>query len=485
VSLSLGVIVEIPPGDIAILGVLELALPAEDVPILVLQVNFAGALEFDKQRMYFFASLYDSHILFIPIEGEMGLLFAWGDNANFVLTVGGFHPQYNPPPLPFPAPKRISVDIINESYARIHADGYFAVTTNTVQFGTHSEYFFGFSALSMTGNSSFDALIEFSPFHFSVSIATSFSVQVFGLGVFGVDLSLTLDGPEPWHAHGTASLSFLFFSIGIGIDFTWGDSGNTTLPPVAVMPILAAEFGKQSNWRTMLPPGSKLLVSLRALSPSESQFVLHPFGTLQVSQRAIPLDLTLDTVGSQKPDDANRFAVSVSSPDLVQTATLQEPFAPAQFTALDDAAKLSQPAYVPQDSGIEVSAAGNQDASGTAIVRIVRYDVTIIDTKLRRSSSGFNHYPGTMFQHGLRGNAAARSTLSAAREQQTHPYTGSVQVSAETFAVARQSDNTVYHPQAAAFTSQASARDYIDRAVAADPTLAGALHVLPQFEVAS
>ena len=33
VSLSLGVIVEIPPGDIAILGVLELALPAEDLAI--------------------------------------------------------------------------------------------------------------------------------------------------------------------------------------------------------------------------------------------------------------------------------------------------------------------------------------------------------------------------------------------------------------------------------------------------------------------
>ena len=47
-------------------------------------MNFAGALEFNKQRMYFFASLYDSHILFITIEGEMGLLFAWGDNANFV-----------------------------------------------------------------------------------------------------------------------------------------------------------------------------------------------------------------------------------------------------------------------------------------------------------------------------------------------------------------------------------------------------------------
>jgi hypothetical protein len=78
VSLSLGVIIEIPPGDIAILGKLKVALPAEEIAILVLQVNFAGALEFDKQRLYFFASLYDSHILFITIEGELGLLFAWG-----------------------------------------------------------------------------------------------------------------------------------------------------------------------------------------------------------------------------------------------------------------------------------------------------------------------------------------------------------------------------------------------------------------------
>jgi hypothetical protein len=484
VSLSLGVIVEIPPGDIAILGVLELALPAEALAILVLQVNFAGALEFDKQRMYFFASLYDSHILFITIEGEMGLLFAWGSNANFVVTVGGFHPQYNPPPLPFPSPQRIGIDIINESFARIHADGYFAVTTNTVQFGAHAEFFFGFSAVSVTGSAGFDALIQFSPFHFIVSVSASFSANVFGVGVFSIGIDVSLEGPEPWHAHGSASISFLFFSIGIGIDFTWGDSGNTTLPPVKVMPILTAEFGKQSNWRAMLPAGSNLLVSLRALSPAESQLVLHPVGTLQVSQRAIPLDLTLDTVGSQKPDDANRFSVSVTSPDLVQTGTLTEPFAPAQFKTTDDATKLSQAAYVPQDSGIEMSAAGNQYGSGTSIVRIVRDDVTIIDTKLRRSSSKFTYYPGTLFQHGMRGNAAAKSTLSGVREQQTHPFDGSVQVSAETFVVAKQSDNTAYQPGSGAFTSPASARDYIDRAVAAAPALAGTLHVLPQFEVA-
>jgi hypothetical protein len=485
VRLSLGVIIEIPPGDVAIVGVLKIALPEEDAAILTLQANFAGALEFDKQRFYFFAALFDSHILFIPIGGELGVLFAYGDDANFVLSVGGFHPQFSPPPLPFPTPKRVQIDLINESYARIHAEGYFAVTTNTVQFGTRSEYFFGFSALSVSGHSSFDALIQISPFHFTVDVSTSFDVKVFGLGVYGVDVDLTIEGPTPWHVHGTAKLSFFFFSIHIGIDFTWGDDRETTLPPVAVMPILGGELAKQSNWRAVLPSGSNLLVSLRKLDPVESQFVLHPAGTLQISQRAVPLDLVLDKVGSQKPSDANHFALAVSSTELVRTRVLQEPFAPAQFRDFGDADRLSQPAYAPADSGVELSAAGAAYASATAITRIVRYDLTIVDTKLRRAKRRFFVYPGALFTHFLAGASVTRSVFSAYHEGQTRPFDATVSVAAETFAVALRSDNTVFHADTAVFTSQAAAADYVTRAVADDPNLAGTLHVLPQFEVAA
>jgi hypothetical protein len=485
VSLSLGVIVEIPPGDIAILGVLKLALPAEDVPILVLQVNFAGAIEFDKQRLYFYASLYDSHVLFITIDGQMGLLFAWGDDTNFVVSVGGFHPQFNPPTLPFPAPQRIQLDIINESYARIHADGYFAVTTNTAQFGSHASYFFGFSALSVEGSSGFDALIQFSPFHFTVTIQTTFSVKVFGLGVYGVGINLTLEGPTRWHAHGTASLSFFFFSVDIGIDFSWGEDQDTNLPPVAVMPLLSAELGKQSNWRAFLPPGSNLLVSLRQLDPAEAGFVLHPVGTLRVSQRLVPLDLTLDKFGNQQPSDANRFALTVTGGGLGKVGNLQEPFAPAQFRNIDDAGKLSQPAYVPQDSGIELAVTGITYASGTAITRTVRYDITIIDTKLLRAFSRFFVFAGAFFAHFLRGAAVARCELSAFRKAQTNPFGDPVKVAPETFVVAFKVDNTLYRSDAAAFTSQAAANDYVARAVAGDPTLHATLHVLPQFEMAA
>lgn len=484
ISLSLGVIIEIPPGDVAILGVLKMALPAEDLPILVLQVNFAGALEFDKQRFYFYASLFDSHILFITITGQMGVLFAYGDNANFVVSVGGFHPQFNPPPLPFPAPQRIAVDLINESFARIHADGYFAITTNTVQFGTHSSFFFGFSACSVEGSSGFDALIQISPFHFIAEISTQFSIKVFGIGVYGVGIDVSLSGPTPWHVHGTASLSFFFFSIDITIDFTWGDDPNTMLPPIAVMPILTAELQKSSNWKTQLPSNEKLLVSLRQLDPAEAALVLHPVGTLQVSQRTIPLDLRLDKVGSQKPSDANDFSLNVSGSLLTRTRDLSEPFAPSQFRDFDDHTKLSQPAFAPQHSGVEL-AGGSNLGSATAITRPLRYDLTVIDRESEPLNFHFFPHSRVMFSNFLRGNSASRSKLSAATRAQKRPYADSVSVATETYTVAFQDSNKAFHPEETAFNSQASAQDYIAKAVAADTSLAGKLHVLPQFEVAA
>jgi hypothetical protein len=486
ISLSLGVIIVVPPGDIALLGVLKLALPTEEADILRLQVNFAGALEFSKERLYFFASLYDSHILFITIQGEMGLLFAWGDDANFVLSVGGFHPQFNPPPLPFPSPQRVQLNVLNESYARIRCDAYFAVTTNTVQFGAHSEMFFGFSALSVEGHTGLDALIQFSPFHFIVEISTSFCVKVFGVGVWGLGIDLTLEGPTPWHAHGTASISLLFFSIDVNIDFTWGDPRDTTLPPVAVMPILAAELEKRTNWKAELPSGSNLLVSLRRLEPAEAEMVLHPVGSLQVSQRAIPLDFHLDKVGSQKPSDADQFALTVSSAGLERTRELSEPFAPAQFRDLDDAGKLSAPAYSPFDSGVELAPEGKGADTGAALTLVVRYDLHIVDTALQPPQRfRFFLYPEALFQHWLGGSSVALSSLSQAQAKLTKPEPDAVMIGAETFAVVNAADNTPLHTEATGFASKAAAGDYMAAAVASEPALAGSVQVLSSFEVAA
>jgi hypothetical protein len=484
ITLSLGVIIEIPPGDVAILGVLELAIP-EDDPVLILRVSFAGALEFSKQRLYFFASLYDSHILTITLDGEMGVLFAYGADSNLVLSVGGFHPQFNPPPLPFPTPNRIQLDIINESLARVRCSGYTAATTNTIQFGAYAEYFFGFSSVSVTGHSSFDALVQRSPLHLIVEVATTFSVTVFSVGVFGLDVDLTVEGPTPWHIHGYGKLGFLFFSVSVPIDETIGSAQDTSLPPIAVLPLIAAEVVKQANWKTALAPGSNILVTLRQMDPAVADLVLHPAGTLQVSQRAVPLDLTLDKVGAQKPSDANRFTLEVASSGLSKINDLEEPFAPAQYQDFDDAAKLSEPAYSPQHSGIELGADGTSYASGTAISRRMRFDLTIIDTQYRRYVKQFFVLVNALFTHFTAGSSVSQNAFSAAKGRQIQPYDAKIVASAEAFFVATQSDNKTYGGSPNSFSSAAAARDFMDRAVKANPALTGQLHVLPDFEVAA
>ncbi|MGH8603090.1 MAG: DUF6603 domain-containing protein, partial [Gammaproteobacteria bacterium] len=308
VTASLGIIIEIPPGNIVILGILKVALPDDDAALLVLQVNFIGAFEFDKKRIWFFASMFESRVLFITLEGEMGLLIAWGADANFVISVGGFHPAFNPPPLPFPSPRRIALSILNESFARIRVEGYFAVTSNTAQFGARVEVFFGVSAFNIDGHIGFDALFQFSPFYFIITISASLSVKVFGIGLFSVRMRGQLEGTSPWHIEGEGSISLLFWSIDVPFSHTWGEEVNTTLPPIAVLPLLTGELDKLENWTATIPTSNRLLVSLRKLETVEG-LVLHPLGTLRISQRAVPLDLKLDKVGSQQPSDVNKFSL--------------------------------------------------------------------------------------------------------------------------------------------------------------------------------
>ncbi|HEY4620724.1 MAG TPA: DUF6603 domain-containing protein, partial [Gaiellaceae bacterium] len=484
VSLSIGVIIEIP-GNIAIVGILKIALPTEDAALIVIQVNFIGAIEFDKSRFWFFASLYESRVVFLTIEGEMGVLAAFGNDANFVLSVGGFHPQFSPPPLPFPSPRRISVNILSQPLSRIRVEGYFAVTTNTVQFGARAELFFGFSACSIEGHLGFDALFQFSPFRFIIEISFSVSLKVFGMGLFGIRVRFSLEGPSAWRAKGTGSISFFFFDIEVDFDITWGEGRDTSLPPIEVMPVLEVELKRDDNWRASLPAGARLMVSLRQLPPAEAGMVLHPVGTLKVSQRAVPLDVPIAKVGNRKPSDGKRFSLAVATGGLAKIGDVDESFAPAQYDELGDGDKLSRPAYESRHGGIELSVAGNQLASGAMIKRVVRYDLITIDTLYRTKRRRFFLYSAALFAHFLKGASVSLSVLSAAHEKKLKPFEEKVAVGPETFAVAFVDTNSTFAPESTGFTSVTAAQDYAAQAVADDSGLAGSLHVIPQFEVAA
>jgi hypothetical protein len=528
VSVSLGVIVEIP-GNIAILGVLKVVLPTEQLRLLVLQVQFVGAIELDKQRLWFFAQLFDSRILTMTLSGGIGLLVGWGDNPDFVLTVGGFHPSYKPPPLPFPVPGRLSVDIANQPGLLIRVSGYFAVTSNTVQFGARAELRLGFSDFGIEGHLSFDALFQLSPFRFVISISASLSLKAFGVGLFSIDLQFQLEGPSPWRAHGRGSIGFLFFEISADFDITWGEARDTTLPPVDVLPLLAAEVTKVEGWQTRLPAGRAPLVTLRTLPPTD-QLVLHPLGTLVVRQRAIPLDVRVDRVGGQRARDGKRFSLAPApGSGLVQVSVTADRFAMAQFQDLSDAAKLSLPAYGDQDAGLELAGAAGVLASARVVRRSARYEAIVLDSRGRAAASlvrtaaagrprtaapraavgagvpaprKLTSVSPAVFGQLLAGSSTGRSVLSRQDADRRQPFAAAdtVRLPGQRFVVAYVRNNLQAFPPsadglptttlaggaaAATFRSQAAAADALADWVVAVPALAGTLHVIPAADAAA
>ncbi|MEO8588227.1 MAG: DUF6603 domain-containing protein [Flavobacteriales bacterium] len=479
ISISLGVIIEIP-GNIAIIGVLRLALPTAEAPLVVIQVAFVGALEFDKQRVWFYATLFESRILFMTLEGKMGLLVAWGEDANFVVSVGGFHPRFDPPALPFPDLDRLALSILNEDNARIRVEAYFAVTSNTVQVGANCELYFGLSDCSITGYIGFDALFRFSPFYFIIEVRAGLNVKIFGFDLVTIHVTMTLEGPTPWHAHGVGSIGFLFWDFDVEFDKVWGDEADTVLPPVALVPLIQAELDKLENWKTRLPASSNLLVSLRERNGADTDLVIHPLGVLSFTQRLLPLGIELDKLGTQTPSDARRFEL-VPAGSLMKKGDSEERFAMAQYVDMDDAEKLSRPSFERGKGGIDMGVANDLRADHAAC-RTMRYEELWIDNEYKehqRFTKGFDH---GLFGHFVGGAAIAGSGLSAKNKGRLDPFDDKITVTEMGYAVAHMDTNSMLGGSQV-FRSKVEAEQHLRNAVALNADLAGGLVVMPEMEL--
>ena len=482
ISLAFGLIIEIP-GNIAILGVLKLVLPTEDADLIRIQVNFVGTLDFDKGMLTFDASLYDSHILFLTIEGDMAVRFKWSDPAGFLISIGGFHPSYQPPAelevLPM---KRLAVNILNTDWARIRVEVYFAVTSNSFQTGARAEIYFGFDAFYVDGYLGFDALFRFSPFYFEIGISAGVTLHVFGADLLSIRLQFSLSGPSPWHAWGAGSVTILFWDITADFDITWGDSEPTTLPPVDVLPMLLDDLNKPAHWKALQPDHAHLWVSLRAIGGADTTLVLHPAGQLSVFQKVAPLEFTWSRIGTQKPADIDRAALSsAKSGSVVLTlSAINDQFARSQYEDLSDSQKLSVPSFEPMHAGVTIGL-GKQAQGGNPVERTISYETIVID-KERAQPFRLAAIAG-LHTTLLAGGAMRRSAFSRAHKRRFDPFPNEkIDAHGETYTVAS-TDNNRPHSAQASFTSEAMARDYMVRQTAAQPNLKGQLHVIPASEV--
>jgi hypothetical protein len=378
ITIELALVLELPsPVRLVALGRLRALLPSEQEPIVRLQVDVLGVIDFDRREAAVDATLVDSRLAQFALTGDMALRMSWGAQPSFLLAVGGFHPRFTAPP-GFPALERVAVALARGDNPKLRLEAYLALTSNTVQFGARVDLGARAGKFSIAGFLSFDALVTLAPLAFVVDIAAKLAVKVGGRTLLTVSLALTLSGPRPWRARGRASFSILFFDVSFGFDVTIGDAAQPALPPpVDVAPLLLAAFTDARAWTPQVPVGAADAVTLRSLEPG-ADVLSHPLATLQVRQRVAPLERTLERFGSGVPSGARRFRITLATigPSRATVTPLHDHFAPAQFTALSDDAKLSAPSFDQMVSGAALGADGY--THGTPVTVGLAYEQLLV-----------------------------------------------------------------------------------------------------------
>jgi hypothetical protein len=366
ITLSLAVILDLPsPVQFVILGRLELALPDPEVPLVLLQATLDGTFEISPiPQTHVTASLGGSNIAGMQLHGDLFFLIRGGDDPLFVLSIGGFHPRYARPQ-GVPALERVQLDLVPPGFPGLRSETYFAVTSNSVQFGAHLQLCDEIAGCGVDGWFDFDALFLWDPvFAFSVHVSAGVAVQVLGETLMGVSFDLVLEGPAPWHIHGTGSVDLFLFSASLDFDVSWGAAPAALPPPPDLGVVLAAALADPSAW-TAAPPtnadSSVAGLSAKAMAQMGEGHVMHPLGQVAVRQRAVPLAIQISRYQNE-PITPQLWAIASASlrddaADPGLNPTFDE-FPPGAFLNLSEDQKLSRPAFENFTSGVALTPGG-------------------------------------------------------------------------------------------------------------------------------
>jgi hypothetical protein len=489
ITLTLGVLLEVPdPIRIAILGLIDAGLPTEDDALLVLHIEILGIIDFGAKTLSIDGTLFDSSVLVYALAGDLALRVSWGSNPNFLFSLGGFNPNFNTDGLDVPKLARLSVSLGSGNNPRISADSYFAVTSNTVQFGANVQAYASAGGFSIQGYLGYDVLIIISPFSFEFDFSASFDVAYDGHTLLGLNVNGTFQGPTPWHFHGEASISLLFFSVSASVDLTWGSIAQATIPAQPVLPDLFNAFKNPQSWSAALPPAATVAVSLATQKPTDQTLCVHPMGTLQVKETVVPLDLPITKYGSATPSDGTEFSIQ-SVQINAQTESIQavqDYFAPGQFLSLSDADKLSKPSFEEMDAGVNIGSSAilnGQDSPRTVVYQeFYIYDPANFSIPSRLYLMPANIHLALSAQGA---GFASQVKNTGLQKYSVEPTTPAIVVDEPQYVVTSVLDLSVRADILAGtgstyFQAQAALNSYL----AVNPAEAGDLQIMPMHEVA-
>ncbi len=355
VTLKLALVLEIPdPVRLMILGRLTATLPDPEHPLVHIQIDAIGELNFQQGTVALDGTLVDSKLLEFVLTGSMRLRASWGESPYFMLSLGGFHPRF-PVPAGMAGLTRLGLSLSASDSLRLRLETYLALTPNTVQFGARVDLLVKAGDFSLEGCLAFDTLLNLAPFGFVVDIAAGVALRHKGSLLLGVFLTMSLSGPTPWHVRGTASFELFLLHFTVQFDHRFGPAAPPPLPePVDVGTLLRAALADVRSWSSELPGDTHPFVALRAVPGSG--VVAHPLARVTVRQRIVPFDYRIARFGSAVPAGEREFHVRVELAGgslAVQPQMLEDHFAPGQFQNLREDEKLFGSSFEKRQAGFQ------------------------------------------------------------------------------------------------------------------------------------
>jgi len=306
-------------------------------------------------------SLAGSWIVGLAVRGEIYLLVRGGRAPEFVLSAGGFHPRYTRP-AGVPALQRLSIDLAPGAGFGMRIEAYFAVTSNTVQLGGDLHLEAMIAGCGVEGWLGLDALFVFDPtFAFSVRIRAGVAVRAFGRRLAGIALDFTLEGPAPWHAFGTGSISVLFWDVDLDFDISWGAppsrpqlAGRDPVEPMRVT------IAKPDAWTAERPAAER--TGLRFTADAQKQVdagtLVHPDADLRVRQTVLPLGVPIRRFERRPVPEqtwvVRQVRVGEKTYDAAGLPPLPERFVPGEYFELAEEQQLTAPAFVEHGGGLRI-----------------------------------------------------------------------------------------------------------------------------------
>jgi hypothetical protein len=352
VQLDVGVFIELPgPRKIFIAGSARVVVGGSpELSLIYLRLDFIGGLDLTKQLFFFDACLVHSHVMQIfHVTGGAAVRLAYGPNGYFLMSIGGFHPSYNPGPLELPSVPRVGACLSQNLGVKawLKLEMYVALTPGTFQLGAAVEAGLEIGPLSAHGWFQFDALVQFEPFYFEARIQAGFEIEVEGVSLYGVQVTGVLSGPGPLVIQARASVKVLFVRISGNVTLRLGsDSPDHPQPIDDVVSLLLPELKSPANLRAAGNDPSVRFHPRPVNLPAETALVT-PAGGLIWEQKRVPFNLDITRFNGVDLNCVHRLKVTGAS----SSSSERDWFSVGSYLKLTDAEALNTGRFSEQESG--------------------------------------------------------------------------------------------------------------------------------------